>query len=260
MKEIIEKLYENRQIELAKSILEAHGYRYKLVPKSTESIAKALKTRVWSDKYTHVFSLDHKSILYTEPGVAPENQRYVGVIHAPFSDGEDEYMYVPWIWDTQDEYHDPESPEEFEFSTEAEAKKWVEDWFRKNGSKYNESKNLRVPKSRKVKESIGRESVKVWSSSEHTQGNEYATDNFYGYLTIEHPRLGEFMISASIEGDIRTDGQPWRFLQDENLTSEQIHFIRKYKTQLADFARTGNPSTTLSVYEARRVKESKKNK
>jgi len=69
--------------------------------------------------------------------------------------------------------------------------------------------------------------------------------NYYGYLTIEHPELGEFTISVSIDGkDIRTDGYPWNFLQEEEyiLNPSQIEFVNENKKIIGRYVKTDTPT------------------
>lgn len=90
--------------------------------------------------------------------------------------------------------------------------------------------------------------VEIWSSSEHAAGVQGLKDKYYGYLTIKHPSLGTFYVSAGIRGDIRTDGKPWKFLQEDKykLTNEQINWVYKNENTLSRFAITGNTELVLT--------------
>ena len=81
----------------------------------------------------------------------------------------------------------------------------------------------------------------------HLPLKDRCKDSYYGYITIEHPELGEFTISAGIDGDIRIDGKPWEFLQskEEKLNQEQIDFVKKHKSELADMSDNDIPFSVL---------------
>ena len=90
-------------------------------------------------------------------------------------------------------------------------------------------------------------SVDIFSSSEHIEGKLGMPNKYYGYLTVDHPDLGKFYISAGTNGDVRLDGQPWQFLRNRGnaLTKNQKTWVKGHMQALSDFARTGEPKTTL---------------
>jgi len=76
---------------------------------------------------------------------------------------------------------------------------------------------------------------------------EGCKDEYYGYIGIDHPTLGEFTISVGIDGDVRTDGRPWEFLQKDEyrLTPEQAEFVMKHKNKFAEMVKNDIPNKTF---------------
>ena len=126
---------------------------------------------------------------------------------------------------------------------------------------------LEVRYSKEIDESL-KESVTVYTSDEHISDqedlidkigwNSYITrkqcgtfpkETYYGYATIEHPKLGEFIISISSSGkDIRTDGFPWKFLQstEYKLTNAQIEYVKAHEDELRKIVRSDIPVSQLN--------------
>lgn len=76
------------------------------------------------------------------------------------------------------------------------------------------------------------ENVNFYLSDEHVP---FGYGDFYAYLIINHPKLGQFMVSVSTDGtDVRIDGRPWDFLQRprHKLSNEQIEYIKSIKDNL----------------------------
>ena len=72
------------------------------------------------------------------------------------------------------------------------------------------------------------ETARLMGGSEHAEMN----GRYYNYVTVNHPKLGEFTISVSPYGrntDVRTDGKPWNFLQKDEykLTEEQKKWVEE---------------------------------
>jgi len=83
--------------------------------------------------------------------------------------------------------------------------------------------------------------INCYLADEHAPGAK----NYYGYLTIDHPELGEFTISVSVNGrDIRTDGYPWKFLQEDKyiLNSDQAEFVNENKKIIGKYVKTDTPT------------------
>jgi len=77
-------------------------------------------------------------------------------------------------------------------------------------------------------EAITDEIIEFDVSSEHKK----MAGSWFGYMCVNHPRLGEFFVSVSANGEnIRTDGYPWNFLKasESRLTAEQVDYINSIK-------------------------------
>ena len=153
---------------------------------------------------------------------------------------------------------------------------WVEKEFLSESKTPTPKKRESIKKSIDQDESVDKpdqvvkESVEVYSSSEHNPGfydqpflgwrredpsghsreyydrNKFA-DKYYGYLTVRHPTLGDFYVSAGVDGDIRLDGKPWNFLSKPKyrLTQDQKDWINAHRDELSQFAKTGNVSIEI---------------
>lgn len=73
--------------------------------------------------------------------------------------------------------------------------------------------------------------AKVIMSGEHNDvGN-----NFYGYFSVDHPKLGNFYVSFKIKGrrkEVQLDGTGWNFIKSKGYTSEQKAWIAQHKSDL----------------------------
>lgn len=92
-------------------------------------------------------------------------------------------------------------------------------------------------------------SMDVLTSGEHKKGSD---GSFYGYATIKHPRLGEFIVSFNTEtGRARTNGFPWEFLSEEKykLTNDQAAWVMAHQADLAEELNKDNPSFKFEEYK-----------
>lgn len=106
--------------------------------------------------------------------------------------------------------------------------------FIKEVNKMNESKeiieNKTTDKINDLAKSLG--ITKIYTSDEHAPGGNI----YWGYANISTKLVGDFTVSFSRKEGLRTDGYPWKFLQDEEeykLTDKQIDFIRSNKKDLS---------------------------
>lgn len=80
------------------------------------------------------------------------------------------------------------------------------------------------------------ELVKVHTSDEHTG----SYPNYFGYMLIEHPNLGDFYVSFSVKNsNVRTDGYPWKFLLEPKykLNKRQRDWVMNHKDELSLLSR-----------------------
>lgn len=78
--------------------------------------------------------------------------------------------------------------------------------------------------------------VKIATADEHTG----SYPNYFGYMHIEHPNLGDFYVSFSVRnGNVRVDGYPWKFLQEPGykLNKEQKEWVMAHKQELSKISR-----------------------
>lgn len=60
-------------------------------------------------------------------------------------------------------------------------------------------------------------------------------DKFYGYMHVEHPRLGSFYVSYKHKRnkkEVQLDGTPWNFIKAKGYTDEQKKWIIQHKQAL----------------------------
>lgn len=106
-----------------------------------------------------------------------------------------------------------------------------------------------------VKDSTTIRDAKCMTSSEHILWRQAEFDDFcnkfgyrydamqrygpfYGYISIEHPTLGNFRVSGH-KGDVRTDGKPWKSIKP--LNSQQTKWVNEHMKELAQlFKRCGS--------------------
>ena len=73
--------------------------------------------------------------------------------------------------------------------------------------------------------------ARVAASGEHNDiGN-----NWYGYLSVDHPKLGEFYVSVRLKGrryEVQLDGTGWNFIKSKGYTPEQKQWIVRHKQEL----------------------------
>ena len=129
MREIVNKLHEKRQVELAKSILESKGYT---ITKKDISESGESPKYTWGDWQSEKGSACR--VKYYSAGQDLTNA-VLGVIYEPGNDGVEEWDdYGVEIYDNSiadvlagSGYDGVEG-----FATEEEAKAWIEEWFNKN--------------------------------------------------------------------------------------------------------------------------------
>lgn len=80
-------------------------------------------------------------------------------------------------------------------------------------------------------------------SGEH---NDVGKD-FYGYLSVDHPKLGKFYVSFKIKGsrkEVQLDGTGWNFIKSKGYTAEQKQWIAQHKSELERVRSTGMVADT----------------
>ena len=88
--------------------------------------------------------------------------------------------------------------------------------------------------------------MKVYTAGEHKRGDD---GHYYGYATIAHPRMGEFVVSFNTsDGRPMTNGYPWEFLEKDQLTHEQAAWVMGHQEQLADKLKEGEPEFDFVEY------------
>lgn len=88
--------------------------------------------------------------------------------------------------------------------------------------------------------------MKVYTAGEHKRGDD---GHYYGYATIAHPRMGEFVVSFNTsDGRPMTNGYPWEFLEKDQLTHEQAAWVMRHQEQLADKLKEGGPEFDFVEY------------
>ena len=99
--------------------------------------------------------------------------------------------------------------------------------------------------------------AQVMTSSEHNDDGK----NFYGYMAVEHPRLGDFYVSFKIKGsrkEVQLDGTGWNFIKSKGYTSEQKNWIIQHKRELEQ-VRSSATITDMPVgRQTKQVKDDEK--
>jgi len=88
--------------------------------------------------------------------------------------------------------------------------------------------------------------VSFWLSDEHTSGQN---GQFYGYIVITHPTLGEFTTGISSKGPIVSrDKEVWNFIKKEepDLTPEQSKWLIDHAEELKYIYKEGIPTGNLT--------------
>lgn len=132
MKEVVDRLTERRQLELAKSILESRGY----IVRKRVNESNCRRSRKMNEASNDGYTWSNEWV--KEPGnpyrmkyYSKEGNDIIGIIYEPdkkeFTDyGADIYDNSKADVVSDDDYADG-------FVSEEDAKKWVENWFRKKG-------------------------------------------------------------------------------------------------------------------------------
>lgn len=85
----------------------------------------------------------------------------------------------------------------------------------------------------------------VIMAGEHNDDGKY----FYGYLSVDHPKLGNFYVSFKIKGrrrEVQLDGTGWNFIKSKGYTTEQKRWIAQHKS---DLERIGGMGTVADSKE-----------
>ena len=131
MQEIVKRLKEQREIELAKSIMEANGY----------TVGKRSSAYMQWSEWGDILGDGRHCTVYSRVGTSLDAQEYIGVVYAPgtyYDDNGDEFEYYPMILRPDQDYSEVEVLDD-DFSTEKEAKAWIEERFSYLTSKPEES-------------------------------------------------------------------------------------------------------------------------
>lgn len=98
----------------------------------------------------------------------------------------------------------------------------------------------------------------VIMAGEHNDDGKY----FYGYLSVDHPKLGNFYVSFKIKGrrrEVQLDGTGWNFIKSKGYTTEQKRWIAQHKLELESVVNgTVNDSNTNDLEFSRMTEEAKK--
>lgn len=96
-----------------------------------------------------------------------------------------------------------------------------------------------------LNEDVSSGEATFWLSDEHTGAN----GQYYGYITITHPSLGEFIVGINKRGPItdRTK-EVWEFIKTDepDLTPEQVNWLIRHTDELKKIYKEDTPSGTIS--------------